>query len=202
VALVWPAGAALKQWLQVIVKANANTGLVAPDVFYFGNAVGESGNVVSDYSVSLSDELLARNNPVSIVPGTMITNYFDFNRDGTVSVIDQLLSRNNITTAASKLKQITVPSLLSSVGLVPQGLDDAVDDDLARSLTQWRAHESDALAARSTDGALTPSYERIRLHPETTIWDSRATVDYPSLHRRGNAVEVDDELLELLHAAR
>src|SRR5205085_9622619 len=93
-----------------------------PDVFYFGNAVGESGNVPGDYSVSLSDELLARNNPVSIVPGTTVTNKFDFNRDGTVSVIDQLLSRNNITTAVSKLKQITVPSALSGSGLMAQGL--------------------------------------------------------------------------------
>ena len=100
VTLIWPTGTgAIKQWLQVTVKANANTGLATPDVFYFGNAVGESGNVPGDYSVSLSDELLARNNPVSIVPGTTVTNKFDFNRDGTVSVIDQLLSRNNITTA-------------------------------------------------------------------------------------------------------
>ena len=112
VTLIWPSGTgAIKQWLQVTVKANANTGLATPDVFYFGNAVGESGNVPGDYSVSLSDELLARNNPVSIVPGTTVTNKFDFNRDGTVSVIDQLLSRNNITTAVSKLKQITVPPL-------------------------------------------------------------------------------------------
>src|SRR5205085_8152188 len=108
VTLIWPSGTgAIKQWLQVTVKANGNTGLTTPDVFYFGNAVGESGNVPGDYSVSLSDELLARNNPVSIVPGTLVTNKFDFNRDGTVSVIDQLLSRNNITTAATKLKQIT-----------------------------------------------------------------------------------------------
>ena len=119
VTLIWPAGAAIKQWLQVTVKANSNTGLGTPDVFYFGNAVGESGNVTGDYSVSLSDELLARNNPVSIIPGALVTNRFDFNRDGTVSVIDQLLSRNNITTAATKLKQITpaasvqVPRLLA-----------------------------------------------------------------------------------------
>src|SRR5205085_6195678 len=108
VSLIWPSGTgAIKQWLQVTVKANANTGLSTQDVFYFGNAVGESGNVPGDYSVSLSDELAARNNPVSIVPGTTVTNKYDFNRDGTVSVIDQLLSRNNITTAATKLKQIT-----------------------------------------------------------------------------------------------
>src|SRR5205085_6933580 len=104
-----------------------------PDVFYFGNAVGESGNVPGDYSVSLSDELLARNNPVSIVPGTTVTNKFDFNRDGTVSVIDQLLSRNNITTAVTKLKQITVPAALQASGLTAQAIIAAlIDNDVDR----------------------------------------------------------------------
>ena len=122
VTLVWPTGAAIKQWLQVTVKANGNTGLSTPDVFYFGNAVGESGNVPGDYSVSLSDELLARNNPVSIIPGALVTNRFDFNRDGTVSVIDQLLSRNNITTAATKLKQITPTASVQVLPLLAQPL--------------------------------------------------------------------------------
>src|SRR4029450_251672 len=89
VTLIWPTGAAIKQWLQVTVKANGNTGLAVPDVFYFGNAVGESGNVAGDYSVSITDEIIARNNPVSINPGTTVTNRFDYNRDGTVSVVDQ-----------------------------------------------------------------------------------------------------------------
>ena len=31
-------------WLQVTVLANDKTGLPQPDVFYFGNAVGESGD--------------------------------------------------------------------------------------------------------------------------------------------------------------
>ena len=72
VTLIWPTGAAIKQWLQVTVKANGNTGLTMPDVFYFGNAVGESGNVAGDYSVSITDEIIARNNPVSINPGTTV----------------------------------------------------------------------------------------------------------------------------------
>ena len=50
------------------MKANANTGLLAPDVFYFGNAVGESENVPGDYSVSLADGLIARNNAVALSP--------------------------------------------------------------------------------------------------------------------------------------
>ena len=41
--LVWADGSILKEWLQVTLKANEHTGLAVPDVFYFGNAVGESG---------------------------------------------------------------------------------------------------------------------------------------------------------------
>src|SRR5205085_4971064 len=144
------------------VKASSNTGLSAPDVFYFGNAVGESGNVPGDYSVSLSDELLARNNPVSIVPGTTVTNRFDFNRDGTVSVIDQLLSRNNITTAISKLKQITVPSLLAAGGLVPQALDDAITD-IARGLTEPERRQSEMSGTQLASSEVAPSLQVNRL---------------------------------------
>src|SRR5205823_971379 len=44
VEVVWPDGAIQKQWLQVMVLNTPNTGLVASDVFYFGNAPGESGD--------------------------------------------------------------------------------------------------------------------------------------------------------------
>ena len=44
VSFVWADGAIKNEWLQVTVKANAHTGLGTPDVFYFGNAIGESGD--------------------------------------------------------------------------------------------------------------------------------------------------------------
>jgi hypothetical protein len=44
VTLIWAGGAIENQWLQVAVLATPNTGLSQPDVFYFGNAVGEAGN--------------------------------------------------------------------------------------------------------------------------------------------------------------
>ena len=44
VTITWPDGAITNEWLQVTVNATAITGLAQPDVFYFGNAVGETGN--------------------------------------------------------------------------------------------------------------------------------------------------------------
>jgi len=42
VTFVWADGAILNQWLEVTVIANANTGLAADEVFYFGNSVGDT----------------------------------------------------------------------------------------------------------------------------------------------------------------
>src|SRR5205085_1161907 len=184
------------------VKASSNTGLSAPDVFYFGNAVGESGNVPGDYSVSLSDELLARNNPVSIVPGTLVTNRFDFNRDGTVSVIDQLLSRNNITTAISKLKQITVPALLLDSGLRTQGLDDSADD-LARGVA-LRSLSSGTNSPRAPADESAPAGADIRLPAEVLDVSSSGQSETLARGRRSVPKEdaIENDLLELLAVGR
>jgi hypothetical protein len=198
VTLTWPTGAAIKQWLQVTVKANGNTGLTVPDVFYFGNAVGESGNVVGDYSVSITDEIIARNNPVSINPGTTVLNRFDYNRDGTVSVVDQILARNNITTGATKLQQIIVPNALSGSGLVAQGLDES--SDIARGLAASSPVSSSSTASGASSTASTSSSSR--LQPQAL---SAAYGEGESLlgkRRTAPAANVDNELLELLASGK
>src|SRR5206468_7987359 len=42
--LSWPDYTIRNTWLRATVKANDHTGLAAPDVFYFGNLVGETGD--------------------------------------------------------------------------------------------------------------------------------------------------------------
>src|SRR5205085_4711735 len=168
------------------VKASSNTGLGAPDVFYFGNAVGERGNVIGDYSVSLSDELLARNNPASIVPGAPVTNRFDFNRDGTVSVIDQLLSRNNITTAINKLKQITVPAALRPSPLIAQGLQARSTSD-GSSQTRVASQEAPASQVSQT-----------RVGSTTGASSEQSSNRLP----RRAVHQVSDDLIELLARGR
>jgi len=58
ITLIWPDGAIRNQWVEVTVKANGNTGLAEDDVFYFGNAAGDSdGDGVigdSDYNAFTS----------------------------------------------------------------------------------------------------------------------------------------------------
>ena len=77
-----------------------------PDVFYFGNAIGESGNSKSDAWVTAIDEIAARIN-TKIAPRVDVTNRYDFNRDGMVSAIDQILARYNMAIGGSSLQLIT-----------------------------------------------------------------------------------------------
>ena len=56
-------GAIKGKWLRVTVPATANTGLPSADVFYFGNAPGESGNWATAALVNSVDEAGARHHP-------------------------------------------------------------------------------------------------------------------------------------------
>jgi len=95
-----------KQWLEVTVLATANTGLAADDVFYFGNAIGDSGNFAANAQVDLADEIAARNNPRTFLNPATIDTSHDYNRDQRVDLADEILARNNGTTFLTALKLI------------------------------------------------------------------------------------------------
>ena len=72
IEIIFATAAIRNKWIQVTVKATANTGLTSPDVFYFGNLVAESGNGPTPVlAVTNSDILNVRAaagiNPVSAV---------------------------------------------------------------------------------------------------------------------------------------
>ena len=108
VTIVWADNAIQNQWLQVTVKATAATGLAADDVFYFGNAVGDSGagNTPEYALVSPADETAVRTNKTGFAP-TAVTNVYDFNRDRRVTASDELTARYLATTPATALRLIT-----------------------------------------------------------------------------------------------
>src|SRR5205085_4728527 len=124
ITLIWPSGSISKTWLQVTLKGGVGSvsGLAADDVFYYGNAVGESGNSTAEARVTSTDEFLARNNPRPASDPVGITNVYDYNRDGGVSANDQLISRNSRTTVGTALQLITPPASLQAGGLTAQGL--------------------------------------------------------------------------------
>ena len=108
VTIIFPDYSILKQWLQVTVGATPQTGLQSADVFYFGNAVGESNSPAGSTVVDSSDEIAARNNPASFLAPVGLTNAYDFNRDGLVNGIDQILARSNTTSAVLQTNLVTL----------------------------------------------------------------------------------------------
>jgi hypothetical protein len=114
--LIWPDNVIEKQWLQIGVLATSTTGLAAHDFFYFGNAVGESGNSPFDAQVDMLDVLGAQNNPRNFLNPAPIDFDYDYNRDQRVNAIDELIATNNQTTTfLNRLKLITVPESYDTV---------------------------------------------------------------------------------------
>ena len=92
--ITWDDNAIRGQWLQVTVKADATTGLAAPDVFYFGNIPGETGDRPGDATVDAQDVARVRQRSGNGPAGA--SDPCDFNRDGRVNVLDQAVARGGV----------------------------------------------------------------------------------------------------------
>lgn len=122
VVLVWPdapnPGSISKQWLQVTVLASERTGLSTPEVFYFGNAMGDSGlgNTATRAYVDGTDFAGARDNPHNFVNRALVDDAFDFNRDSFVDGTDLAIVRDNNTNLVTALRLFTVPVVSGARG--------------------------------------------------------------------------------------
>jgi len=95
VTLVWPDGAIVNRWLTVTVLPTPATGLSAPDVFSFGNFVGDTGDAAAGATravVNAADLLRTHARAFAAAP---LTNPFDHNRDGRVNAVDLAIARAN-----------------------------------------------------------------------------------------------------------
>ena len=94
VTLTLPEGLVKNAWLRVTVRATADTGLSAPDVFYFGNLVGDVGT--DGASTAVVDRIdLARVRARRGLTSDATRALFDVNRDGFVSMADYTIVRAN-----------------------------------------------------------------------------------------------------------
>ncbi len=148
VEIVWNSGAISKKWLQVIVEANHRTGLAQSDVFFFGNAVGNSGSGDTPVNslVNVIDEAGARGNPQVLSNNIPVTNIYDYNRSGSVNVIDESIARLNGTNSTTTLKYLSLPAISPPVlsadldndtgpGGIPNSDGITADPTIAGSLT-------------------------------------------------------------------
>jgi len=105
------------QWLQVRVLATEDTGIPADDVFYFGNAIGETGNTYGTASpntfVNATDAVGVRHHPHNFVNPAPASDPYDFNRDGRVDASDAVIVRYNPANFLNALQLITAPDSAS-----------------------------------------------------------------------------------------
>jgi hypothetical protein len=91
ITLLWSDNAIQNEWLRVTVNADADTGLPSPDVFYFGNLIGDTGNSPSSPAdVTVADIALTKSLSGQSAP---ITSVADFNRSGQITVADIAIAK-------------------------------------------------------------------------------------------------------------
>jgi hypothetical protein len=87
VEITWAANAVKNTWLEVQVLATANTGLTSPDVFFWGNRVGDTTSPATGgtfiTNVAGDGAGVAGASPAS---GVGVTNRFDVNKTNTINV--------------------------------------------------------------------------------------------------------------------
>jgi CO/xanthine dehydrogenase Mo-binding subunit len=89
ITIIFPDRSIVNQWLRVTVLASANTGLTSPDVFYFGNLVGDANG---NGSVTISDIALTKSRNGQTAD---LFNPVDFNRSGSVTISDVAIAKSN-----------------------------------------------------------------------------------------------------------
>jgi hypothetical protein len=110
VELIWADNAIQQQWLEVIVKPTANTGLAANAVFFYGNEIGNTNafNTSAVARTGTSDLSAVQTHGAVLSANIPITNTLDFDRDGKVGTSDVSAIQTHGTTATTGLKLLVL----------------------------------------------------------------------------------------------
>jgi len=112
VTITWSDNTIRNQWLQVTVKATANMGLANDDVFYFGNAIGNTSDSQDGKEIAeadMNDAIDVRNNTTK--PGVTVDteNQYDIDRNGVVNVLDFIVALDSASADFPALQLFTAP---------------------------------------------------------------------------------------------
>ena len=171
------------------VLANASTGLITTDVFYWGNKVGDVGT--NSPSASFLTSAIDKTAVLGGLAGvSLITSTQDFNRDGRVTAVDA-------STVLSSLGSISRLQIGAGGSFAPQAALSGLAAPTATApvvgTAKTASNDSTATTARGDTTAATQlpldfaSYERSRL---STAWFNPAQDDL-----------VDEALLDKLARA-
>ena len=185
IALTWNAGQIENQWLQVTVRSTGNIEMPWDDVFYFGNAIGESGDSLVHAMVNATDEVQCRNHPHGPFNPAPVDDAYDYNRDRLVNATDQLIARGNQTSPFAALQLISVPSAIAEPPSPPTP-----------------PLQSDSTTAAAVDVALTDTPPSGSLSSETLLgslaWLSeaaRTSGHTPTTNHNNHSAQIVDRLL-------
>ena len=175
VEIVWADNAIQKQWLEVITKANANTGLAQKaglpagqaDVFFFGNAIGDAGlgNTATNALVNALDEAGVRANGQILANNIPLTNIYDFNRDGSVNALDESIGRLNGTNPSNTVKYLNI----GNPPAAPQA-DDGGDAALASALIATETGGSEPVERRRAAPLISQRKDEAVLDGRSLAW--------------------------------
>jgi hypothetical protein len=93
IELIWDDNAIRNQWLEIRILATANTGLMSPDVHYWGHLQGDAGNISLSAVVDFTDLQLIFPN---VFTPADVDSAFDIDRSGSIDFTDLQLSFQNI----------------------------------------------------------------------------------------------------------
>ncbi len=103
----WANGVIKNTWLEVSTLANAITGLATRDRFYFGSAIGETGDSTANANVNATDIARIQSNFTNFLNPATIANSYDINRDKRVNATDIAIVQSNFTNFLTVLPLIT-----------------------------------------------------------------------------------------------
>ena len=202
IQLQWSDKAIFNQWLEVRIKSGTSLGLSNDDVFYFGNAPGETGDSTTNALVSATDVINTRDNKRGPFNPARIEDRYDFNRDGLVNSTDVVFARDNITSPFTALQLITPPPEPEAAPPVARTPRAAL---VARRFAANVVVQSGPLAKTNdlTTQAIEPSKEVMPERPDnrhSIIWsfmrDRRSNVP-----RTGHVEALDDVFAQLVGSA-
>ncbi|HZN69143.1 MAG TPA: hypothetical protein VFB66_27940, partial [Tepidisphaeraceae bacterium] len=126
ITLTWPDDAIRNTWLRVTMPASPRTGLVAPEVFYFGHLAGETGDSTAAGRMTVSPIDLRRTQR-ALFSDVAVNQRYDFNRDGRISVLDLAIVRLAQRRSLALLGAPAAPA--PAVPPPPVGRPDAPDEE-------------------------------------------------------------------------
>ncbi len=157
VKITFPDNTLQNTWLRITVLANTSTELAAPDVFYFGNVIGElnTGNTTTRLRVNGQDTNLILLNQLPAANSALVTNIYDLNRDGRVNGQD-----TNVLLTNQQAGGIVAPISVPTTPSVPALSEPEID---GLNLTPMLAATSEANALEVKTPLIASSQDPVRL---------------------------------------